>query len=202
MMGPRCRCSLACIVLAVGCSSDPYRADAYNGYPLNEPAARPTVVWQRADGSAYDVARETNGRVTLLFFGYSHCPDICPLQLANIATALRKLGADTAAMVRVLVVSIDPARDTGAVFDRWVRTIDSNFIALRGPMPSVVAEMARLGFATPARLAGDSTSVDPAHASAVIVFARDDRAHFMYRENVNAEAWAHDLRSYLRESRP
>lgn len=182
----------------MGCSSEHYGADGYNGYPLRSPLSKPAVVWQRADGAPYDIARETAGRVTLLFFGYSHCPDVCPLQLAHITTALRKFGADTAAMVRVLVVSIDPARDSGEVFDRWVHAINPSFIALRGPMSSVNAEIARLGLATPDRLAIDTTAVDPAHATAVLAFGRDNLAHFMYAESVNVEAWVHDIRKLLR----
>ena len=71
------------------------------------------------------------------------------MQLVNIAGALQKLGADTAAMVRVLFVTVDPARDTGEVLGRWVHAIDPRFVALRGPTASVTAEQARLGLATP-----------------------------------------------------
>lgn len=178
------------------CSHDRFSAASYNGYALSPPIAKPAVVWQRADGTPFDFRRETAGRVTLLFFGYTHCPDICPVQLTNIATALRRLGADTAAMIRVLFVTVDPARDTGSVLSSWLKAIDPQFIAVRGPLPAVTEEQKRLGLAPPP--ASDTTSPDPPHSSAALAFAADDSAHFMYPPNISPDAWAHDLRNLLR----
>lgn len=187
---------------AVACGGERFGAGSYSGYVLKPPFTKPAVVWQRADGTPFDMRKETAGHVTLLFFGYTHCPDICPMQLVNIAGAFQKLGADTAAMVRVLFVTVDPARDTGQVLAHWVHAIDPRFVALRGPMASVTAEQARLGLAPPADIAESGAepqpSKDPPHASAVIAFARDDSAHFMYPPNVNAAAWARDLRKLVR----
>lgn len=185
-------CLIAALLAGSGCSHDRFGAAAYNGYTLNPPFAKPAVVWQRADGTPFDVRRETAGRVTLLFFGYTHCPDICPMQLVNIATALRRLGADTAAKVQVLFVTVDPQRDTGAVLDGWVHAIDPRFIALRGDTASVNAELKRLGLTPPAD--DPQSAATFSHASSVLAFAGDDSAHFAYPPNINVEAWIHDLR--------
>ena len=192
------------VILAVlatsACGHDRYSAAAYNGYALHPPFAKPAVVWQRTDGTPFDVRRETTGRVTLLFFGYTHCPDICPMQLANIASAFRKIGNADAAKVQVLFVTIDPKRDTGEVLNHWVHAIDPRFTALRGDTASINAELARLGLTPPTEDPQSATVFS--HASSVIAFARDDSAHFTYPSNIGPEAWAHDLRKLVAEGAP
>ena len=193
--------ALVCLALLSGsCERERYSAASYNGYVQRPAFAKPAVVWQRADGTPFDVRRETAGRVTLLFFGYTHCPDICPMQLVNIATAFQRLGADTAAMVRVLFVTIDPKRDTGEVLNHWVHAIDPRFTALRGDIASVTAELSRLGLTPPADAPQSATVFS--HASSVLAFGRDDSAHFAYPPSVSAEAWAHDLRKLVADGAP
>ena len=187
--------------LAAGaCGRDRYSAAAYNGYALRPPFAKPAVVWQHADGTPFDLRRETAGRVTLLFFGYTHCPDICPMQLANIAAAFQRIGAPAAAKVQVLFVTIDPARDTGEVLNHWVHAIDPRFMALRGDTASINAALAHLGLTPPTDDPQSATVFS--HASSVIAFARDDSAHFTYPSNIGPEAWAHDLRKLVAEGAP
>jgi protein SCO1 len=195
------RWSWVCAALIGGaCGHERYSAASYNGHVLRPALARPVVVWQRTDGTPFDVQRETAGHVTLLFFGYTHCPDICPMQLVNIASALKRLGADTAAKVQVLFVTVDPKRDTGEVLNRWVHAIDPRFTALRGDTASVNAELTRLGL-TPPTDAPQSAAVF-SHASSVLAFSRDDSAHFAYPPNINAEAWTHDLRKLVADGAP
>jgi protein SCO1/2 len=188
------------LLIGGACGHERYSAASYNGYALHPPFSKPAVVWQRADGRPFDVRRETAGRVTLLFFGYTHCPDICPMQLVNIAAAFQRIGADTAAKVQVLFVTIDPKRDTGQVLDKWVHAIDPRFTALRGDMTSVNAEIARFGL-TPPTDAPQSATVF-SHASSVLAFTRDDSAHFTYPSNVGPEAWARDLRKFVADGAP
>jgi protein SCO1/2 len=156
----------------------------------------------RVDGALFDIAQETDGRLIALYFGYSNCPDVCPLQLAYLAAGLRELGGDSASRVRVLVVSIDPARDTGSVFAEWVRHVHQDFVALRGEQDVVDAEIARLGLQPPASLIADSSSVDPAHASAVTLFGMDGNALFTYPANTTPEQWAYDLRKLIAGGAP
>ena len=191
---------LCAALIASGCSRDRYSAASFNGYVQRPAFAKPAVVWQRADGTPFDVRRATAGQVTLLFFGYTHCPDICPMQLVNIATALQRLGADTASKVQVLFVTVDPQRDTGAVLDRWVHSIDPRFTALRGDMRAVNAEISRLGLTPPADAPQSATTFS--HASSVIAFARDDSAHFAYPPSISAAAWTHDLRRLIAAGAP
>ena len=192
---------LASVLALTGCQADSWFAGGYNAVDVRDTLTLPAVEWERADGTKFDVHRETARHPTLLFFGYTHCPDICPMQLMNIASALRALGPDTAKMVRVLVVTIDPARDTGVVLTRWLRAIDPAFIELRGPITTVNREIARLGLAPPPRAGGTATGLDPDHASTVLGFAADGYARFQAPPNLNANAWVHDLRTLIGDRR-
>jgi protein SCO1/2 len=187
-------------VLCGACSHERYGAASYNGYVQRPALAKPAVVWQRTDGTPFDLRRQTEGRVTLLFFGYTHCPDICPMQLTNIAAAFNRIGADTAAKIQVLFVTIDPKRDTGEVLNRWVHAIDPRFVALRGDTASINAALASFGLTPPSDAPQSATIFS--HASSVLAFTRDDSAHFAYPSNVSPEAWAHDLRRFVAEGAP
>ena len=195
-----CSLPLCGLLVSSGCTRERYSPSSYSGYVQRPAFAKAAVVWQRPDGTPFDMRRETAGRVTLLFFGYTHCPDICPMQLVNISAALQRLDGDTASRVQVLFVTIDPKRDTGAVLSGWVHAINPSFIALRGDMASVNAELARFGLTPPADAPQSDTVFS--HASAVMAFSRDDSAHFAYPPSINAEAWAHDLRKLVAAGAP
>lgn len=90
----------------------------------------PTYEFTRADGSRFATG-PTDDQLTVLFFGYTHCPDICPTTLADWKRVHAQLGADTA-HVRFVFVSIDPARDTPAIAQRYVAQYHPSFIALAG----------------------------------------------------------------------
>ena len=71
------------------------------------------------------------GKVVVMFFGYTHCPDVCPTTLAELAEAMKRLGAD-ADKVQVLFVTVDPARDTAELLAQYVPAFDKRFLGLRG----------------------------------------------------------------------
>jgi protein SCO1 len=82
------------------------------------------------------------GKLVVLFFGYTHCPDVCPTTLADMARALQLLPAEDAEQVRVLFVSVDPERDTAEVLKAYVPYFHPDFLGLRGT-PEQVAQAAR-----------------------------------------------------------
>ena len=71
------------------------------------------------------------GKVVVVFFGFTHCPDVCPTTLAELANAMKKIGADSD-KVQVLLVTVDPDRDSAAVLGPYVTAFDPRFLALRG----------------------------------------------------------------------
>ncbi len=166
----------------------------FRGVEMPRPRPLPAAVLTATDGRPYDVARETAGHPTLLFFGYTHCPDVCPVHLANIAAALRKLSPSDGDRLRVLFVTTDPERDSLPVIRRWLDQFDPRFIGLRGPLSDVNRLQAALGL-PPAIVTRDPATgqVDVGHAAFVLAIDRAGMARLMYPFGTRQADWAHDL---------
>ncbi|MGA7675898.1 MAG: SCO family protein [Rhizomicrobium sp.] len=119
-----------------GRSDKPWHATDINGA-----MPRLDFAMTRANDGAPVTAEDYRGRVVVLYFGYTNCPDICPTTLANLAEMLQKLGPD-ADKVRVLFVTVDPNRDTLAVLKKYVAAFAPQIDGLRGS-DNALASLAR-----------------------------------------------------------
>ena len=104
----------------------------YRGGLVTPPLAKPQFTLTDTSGAPFDFRAETQGHVMLLFFGYTRCPDVCPLHMANIAAVLKQLPTDVVDKIKVVFVTTDPARDTPAVLRTWLDHFDKRFIGLTG----------------------------------------------------------------------
>lgn len=149
------------VLLTAGCSagvaSTPTATSASAGFHGNEPPGelpeRPSFVLTDTEGERYDFAEETGGRPTLLYFGYTSCPDECPTAMADIAGALRSADPEVAGKTHVVFVTTDPARDSGPVLRRWLDRFDTDVVGLHGTRAEVDAAQEAVGVA-PAAKAG------------------------------------------------
>src|SRR6201993_4053801 len=110
---------------------EPSRA-TYRGGLVAPPLPKPRFVLTDTSGAPFDFWNRTVGSVTLLFFGYTYCPDQCPTHMANIGAALKKLPPGVADQVKLVFVTTDPARDTPAELRRWLDMFDTRFVGLTG----------------------------------------------------------------------
>ncbi len=165
------------------------------GTPLGEPLGKPTFVLSRTDGTVYDFARATQGKVALLFFGYTNCPDVCPLHMANIAAVLAKMPWDQREAIRVIFVTTDPDRDTPERLGTWLAGFDPAFVGLRGAADTISAIQRSLGLAPASRQPSADSSQEylVGHAAQVIAFGRDNVARVVYPFGTRQDDWAHDL---------
>jgi protein SCO1 len=171
------------------------------GTALDEPLAKPTFVLTRTDGTPYDFARETAGKVALLFFGYTHCPDVCPLHMANIAAVLKRMPWEQRDAYRVVFVTTDPERDTPQRLNEWLGGFDPSFVGLRGDSAEVDHIQRSLGVTPAARQAAtDSSGYLVGHAAQVFAFGRDNVARIVYPFGTRQDDWAHDLPRLLSDS--
>src|SRR5450631_1358067 len=108
------------------------KSDTYRGGLVTPPLPKPGFVLTDTSGAAFDFRKSTEGYVTLLFFGYTYCPDQCPMHMANLSVALKRLPAGTADQIKLVFVTTDPARDSPAVLRRWLELFDRHFIGLTG----------------------------------------------------------------------
>jgi len=138
---------------------------------------------------------EWRGKAVVLFFGFTHCPDICPTTLADIAQAVKSLGAD-AERVQVLMVSVDPERDTPEALARYVTAFDPRFIALRGDLEATKKAAGEFKIYFEKRKQGDGYTVD--HSAQSYVIDPQGRLRLLVRHDRIAEDLPGDLRALLR----
>jgi protein SCO1 len=136
------------------------------------------------------------GKVVLLYFGYTHCPDVCPLTLAQLHVVMQRLGplADGA---RILFVSVDPARDTPAIMHAYVNAFDKRAVGLVGDARSVEALSKRYRSAFTREPSSADGTYEVSHSSAIYVFGRDGRARVLATPSASQDDLVHDLHLLL-----
>ena len=163
----------------------------YAGTELSEPWERPDFTLRDTNGQLFAFRSATEGRLTLLFFGYTSCPDICPLHLANLADVL-----DRPEMPRPIVVfvGVDPARDTPTRVRAFLDRFDEDFIGLVGTPEELAAAQEATGVAQAVvQEADESGGYLVGHASQIIAYTADDLAHVVYPFGVRQQDWVQDL---------
>jgi protein SCO1 len=185
-------------VAAVRQSSGDGEADPWGGVLLDRAQPRPDFTLTDTEGRPYDFGAETQGRLTLLFFGYTYCPDICPVQMAVLTGALESPGMPDPVVV---FVTTDPARDTPERLRDWLDGFDPSYVGLYGTPEEIARAEAASGVAgsiRPGEAGGDDGSAagddyEVGHAAQVVAYTPDDRAHLVYPSGVRQQDWTADL---------
>jgi protein SCO1/2 len=136
------------------------------------------------------------GKAVVLFFGFTHCPDVCPTTLAELAAARRLLAAE-GERVQVLLVTVDPQRDTPQLLASYVTAFDPTFLGLTGS-PQQIAEVAKEFKVIYQKVAGKAEgdySMD--HSAGSYIFDPDGRLRLYVSYGQGAEVFAHDIRKLL-----
>lgn len=129
-------------------------AEAFHGIEPDPVPERPAFVLRTTSGERYDFRAETGGRPTLLYFGYTNCPDECPTAMADISAALRTTPADLRDDVQVVFVTTDPDRDTPQILREWLDRFSTDYVGLVGTQAEVDLAQRNTGL-TPAKKGGD-----------------------------------------------
>ena len=177
---------------------------AYRGGLVTPPLPKPRFVLPDTSGAPFDFWNRTHGSVTLLFFGYTYCPDQCPMHMANIGAALKKLPSGIADQVKLVFVTTDPARDTPVELRRWLDNFDKHFVGLTGTEAALEAAQRAAGVSLAHKTDPGNGSYSIAHANFVVAYTKDNLAHVIYPGGVSKNDWIHDLPLLIKEtwSRP
>ncbi|HET7922940.1 MAG TPA: SCO family protein [Gammaproteobacteria bacterium] len=151
----------------------------------------------RDDGQPVD-QRSFVGKVTLLYFGYTHCPDACPTTLAELGVAIRQLGPE-ADQVQALFVSVDPARDTPTVLKEYVHAFGPWFVGLTGSQDQLQALTKRYRVAYRLDKPDAQGNYTVYHSSAVFIFDKHGRARLLTGMSDKPAVIATDLKRLLQE---
>jgi len=154
-----------------------------------------------SDGKTVTQA-DFKGHVTLLYFGYTHCPDVCPTTVATVVHALRQL-KDKAQSVRFLFISVDPKRDTPAGLKTYLQAFDSpELVGLTGTQQQLqaLAKRYRVSYSYDKPDANGNYAVN--HSAAIFVFDRKGRVSLVMNYRNGADAMAHDLKQMVDGDNP
>lgn len=137
------------------------------------------------------------GKAVVVFFGYTHCPDVCPATMGKLATAMKELGPD-ASRVQVLFITVDPERDTAAVLKEYLSSFDPTFLGLYGDdraTKKVAKEFKAIYQKQPGESHGHHT-MD--HSSGTYIYDAKGKLRLYVSGEKGADVFAHDLSELLR----
>lgn len=221
-MSPVRALAAACagVLLLAGCgagtSTPTAAATAFHGVEPDPVPERPDFVLRTTSGQRFDFRAETSGEPTLLYFGYTDCPDECPTAMADIAAALRTTPADLRDRVQVVFVTTDPARDSPKRLRQWLDQFSTTYVGLVGSQAEVDQAQRATGV-TPAKKGGQVPTLPGrpnehahkpgtvshthdrplgygvAHANVIFAFDTRDRLPVLYPGGVRPADIAADL---------
>lgn len=190
-------CLLALAALITGCDKPGAGGSAasFRAVDITGAEYARTLSLQDPDGKTRTLA-DFKGKVTVVFFGYTQCPDVCPTTMAELAQVKKSLGADGERLQGVFI-TVDPDRDTAALLKAYMGSFDPSFVALRGSaeQTAATAKEFKVFYAkVPGKTEGSYT-VD--HTAGSYVFDAAGKVRLFVRYGSGAEALAADLKTLL-----
>jgi protein SCO1/2 len=175
-------------------------SDGWYGLPLSVQRGLPDTTLRTTSGEPFNLAEELAGTPTLLFFGYSSCPDICPIHLAAIASAMQqtRTGYDR---LQVVFVSVDPERDTPERIDEFLGYFNTRMIGLHGDIDEVADALAQLDLPGPVIEGPDPRGEGSliGHPAQVIGFDANGDARRVWPFGTRRADWVSDIPRIVRE---
>jgi protein SCO1/2 len=168
----------------------------FHGGVLSPPAELPYLDLQRAAGGRFSTA-DTRGRLSLFFFGYTTCPDVCPMALAEIAQVRRQLG-ERAGQVDVYFITVDPERDTPARLASYLANFDRGIVGLTGTPGELARARAAFGAVAQRREApGSALGYLVDHSATLYLVDRQSRLRLVYPPQTAPADLAADIERLL-----
>lgn len=163
---------------------------AYRGIEMLQEPPRPEFTLTDQTGQPYDFYERTKDTPTVLYFGYTHCPDVCPLILGQLSAALSEAPEEISSELQVVFVTTDPATDNPQVLASYLSKFDAElpvkYVGLTGDLPAV--EAAQLAAGVPVAEDGGKT-----HSTMAIYYGTANKARVAWLANTSADDILHDL---------
>jgi protein SCO1/2 len=169
-----------------------------HGTRLTTPFREPDLTLTGTSGRPVNLIKATEGKLTLVYFGYTHCPDVCPTTMADLAGALRLLTPAQREEIAVVFVTSDPWRDTPKVIKSWLASFNPGFIGLTGDYAKIQTAAKSLGISLE-KPSSTSGEYQVTHGAEVVPFGTDNLAHVIYTAGVSSQDYAKDLPKLLRQ---
>ncbi len=171
--------------------------DGFNGALLSTPYDVPDLELTDTEGAPYSLPRDARKPLTLVFFGYTRCPDICQAVMANIASALARLDEEQRAEVDVVLVTTDPERDDGPLLRSYLDRYGDGFVGLTGDIKTIKRLGRSVGvfIARGQELPDGGYEVD--HSAPVIGVEKGRHAPIVWTQGRSAAEMAEDIAKLL-----
>ena len=169
--------------------------DALKAGVFNPPREAPDFSVRGSDGAALTLSHY-RGKVVVLGFGYTHCPNVCPATLAVLALAQRKLGT-LSSQVQVIYLTVDPERDSAERLKQYLTAFDPGFVGGTGSAAQMAA--VRLSYGVTAKQMGTGNDYGVAHSSFVYLITREGKLRALMPFGHKADDYVHDISELLRD---
>lgn len=143
-------------------------------------------------------AKNFEGKVVVLYFGYTHCPDVCPLTMSHLAEAVKELGP-LGKDVQILFVSVDPARDTLPILHAYTQAFSPQAIGLTGTMDQIQAATKRYHVAFDYGKKDKYGNYVVNHSAAIYIFSKSGRGTLIGSDQSPVKSIVHDLKQLVEE---
>lgn len=180
-----------CAGPAAQVSSAGVNASGYHGAWLTTPYELPDASFTDTSGQPFPLRSGTQRPAMLIFFGYTNCPDICKTTLSDLASALNRVGAETRDKVQVVVITVDPARDTPEVLGNYLARFDPSFIGLTADVDTIKQVAAAVGVVV--EIEDGKPAGEVTHSTQVIGFDRERRGRVVWTQGTTIGAYVDDL---------
>ncbi|MGO2392903.1 MAG: SCO family protein [Halomonas sp.] len=182
-------CLFIGLLLLVGCSDESWRTN-----DVSDMLPELDFDLVNEDSEAVDETAYAD-KATLVYFGFTNCPDVCPIMLATVASAIRQLEEGDRDNLQVLFISVDPERDTPSVLQTYTDAFGPEFIGLTGDRADIDAVANRYRITYEYGEKDEHGNYEVTHSSAVFAFDRHGKAKFMIRDSDSMTSIVADLKN-------
>lgn len=184
----------AAVLLLTSCAGDPAPAGEPTGTAVEPPFDVATTTLRDTEGEPFTLARDTEAPLSLVFFGYTRCPDICPAVMSTISSALTRLDDETRERVQVVFVTTDPSRDDPQTLRRYLDRFGEGMVGVTGELEEIgeLAESVGVFVADAEELASGGYDLG-SHGAQVIGVDQDGQAPIYWGQDTSSADYAHDI---------
>lgn len=171
-------------------------AESLTATQFMQPYDLPVVTLTDQSGEPFELRAEAQGKITVLYFGYTQCPDVCPITMARVARALSMLEPEVREQVLPVFITLDPARDPPEQVRAWLEGMDPSMVGLTGTQEEVEDAVKQLGFVLPPQERPEEGWYEVAHPATLFVYTPELLGRFGYpHASATPEEIAEDLRT-------
>ena len=184
--------------LLAGCSGDDTSATEIHGEQVDPPFTVNPLALEDTDGEPFSLTDDTDKRLTLVFFGYTNCPELCGLVMGNLASAMTQLDDADREQVEVVFVTTDPERDTPDKLDDYVGDYDPSFIGVTGSLEDIESVATSMAVGMGEKLPSGGYEVD-AHTTNVTGIDVEGEAPVYWHQTTSPGQYVDDIHALLKE---